>query len=50
MTGTVHVWHEGGMKTVRKFWPENPNERDHLKDMGVNGGILAWISEKQGAR
>jgi hypothetical protein len=50
MTSTVHVWHEGGMKTARKFWSENPKERDHLKDMGVNGGILTWISEKQGAR
>ena len=44
------MWHKGDMKTARKFWSEKLKERDHLKDMGVNEGILTWISEKQGAR
>jgi hypothetical protein len=37
MTGTVHAWHAGDMKTAGKFWSENRKERDHLKDIGVNG-------------
>jgi hypothetical protein len=40
-----HVWGIGEVFTG--FWWENPRERDHLGDKGVDGRIiLRWIFRK----
>jgi hypothetical protein len=32
-----HIALMGQMITHRKFWSENVKERDHSKDLGING-------------
>jgi hypothetical protein len=42
---TFHMWHawERGEKRTG-FWWESPKKTDHLKDIGVDGGMgLEWI-------
>jgi len=36
-----------GREEKHGIWSENFNERGHLEDLGINGGImLDWIMEK----
>jgi hypothetical protein len=35
----------------KEFWPGNLKERDHLKDLGVDGRtILKWFLNKLGGK
>jgi hypothetical protein len=37
-----HAWERG--ETCTEFWWENPKEKDHLKDQGVDGRMGSkWI-------
>jgi hypothetical protein len=38
-----HAWES--REKCKRFWWENPKERDHLKDQGADGKMgLEWIS------
>jgi hypothetical protein len=40
-----HAWER--REKFKRFWWENPRERDHLEDQGVGGGMGSeWILER----
>jgi hypothetical protein len=51
MRWAVHVAHTGEVRSVRIFWLQNLNGRDHLEELGVDGKImLEFILWKWGER